>query len=57
MELGLVDEYSIYIHPVILGGGKPMFPQLNEKIDLRLIETHTFTSGVVLLRYELAGEG
>jgi dihydrofolate reductase len=57
MELGLIDEYSLYIHPVILGGGKPMFPALRQKIDLELVETQTFTSGVVLLRYRLAGEG
>ena len=55
MALDLIDGYSLYIHPVILGGGKPMFPALREKIDLQLVETHTFTTGVVLLRYELAG--
>lgn len=52
MALGLVDEYSVYIHPVILGGGKPMFPQLRHKIDLRLVETETFGSGVVRLSYK-----
>lgn len=51
MELGLIDEYSVYIHPVILGGGKPMFPALREKIDLQLVGTQAFTSGVVLLSY------
>jgi dihydrofolate reductase len=52
MQLGLIDEYRLYVHPVILGGGKPMFPQMREKIALRLVETHTFGSGVVLLRYQ-----
>jgi dihydrofolate reductase len=54
MQLGLIDEYRLYIHPVILGGGKPMFPQLRDKIDLQLVETRRFGSGVVLLRYQLA---
>ena len=54
MQLGLIDEYRLYLHPVILGGGKPMFPQLRDKIDLKLVETHKFGGGVVLLRYRLA---
>ncbi|MBN2502944.1 MAG: dihydrofolate reductase family protein [Anaerolineales bacterium] len=53
-QLGLIDEYQLYIHPVILGGGKPMFGPLEDKINLELIETHTFGSGVVLLRYQCA---
>jgi len=56
MQLGLIDEYRLYIHPVILGGGKPMFPQLRDKIDLQLVETRRFGSGVVLLRYRGADE-
>lgn len=56
MQLDLIDEYRLYIHPVILGGGKPMLPQLRSKIDLRLAETHTFGSGVVLLRYNRVAE-
>ncbi len=56
MEPGLIDEYRLYVHPVILGGGKPMFPQLRAKIGLQLAETQTFGSGVVLLRYQRAAE-
>lgn len=56
MRLGLIDEYSLYIHPVVLGGGKPMFGQLHDRIDLQLVETRTFGSGVVLLRYRYADE-
>ncbi len=52
MQLGLIDEYWLYVHPVILGGGKPMFRQLHDKINLKLVETRTFGSGVVLLRYQ-----
>ena len=50
MELGLIDEYRLYVHPIILGGGKPMFPHLREKINLKLVESKRFSSGVVLLR-------
>ncbi len=51
MQLGLVDEYHLYIYPILLGGGKPMFPPLRERINLKLIDTRTFGSGVVLLKY------
>ena len=54
MQLGLIDEYRLYFRPVILGGGKPMFALLSEKINLKLVETHIFNSGVVLLRYKKA---
>ena len=52
MRLGLIDEYRLYVHPVVLGGGTPMFPTLGDTINLRLVETRTFSSGVVLLRYQ-----
>ena len=54
MQLGLIDEFRLYFHPIILGGGKPMFRTLHEKINLQLVETRTFGSSVVLLRYQLA---
>ncbi len=57
MRLGLIDEYRPVIHPVVLGSGTPFFPALDEKVDLRLVETRTFGSGVVYLRYLRAGEG
>lgn len=48
---GLIDEYQLFVNPVILGGGTPMFPASNHQNKLRLIETHVFGSGVVYLRY------
>jgi dihydrofolate reductase len=51
MRLGLIDEYQLYVQPVILGAGKRMFPQLEARINLQLVDTRTFASGVVLLRY------
>jgi dihydrofolate reductase len=57
MRLGLIDEYGLFIQPVILGSGTPMFPALGDKINLRLVETRTFGSGVVYLRYQRADVG
>jgi dihydrofolate reductase len=51
IKLGLVDEYRLFVNPVILGGGTPYFPPLQERIDLELVETQTFSSRVVYLRY------
>jgi dihydrofolate reductase len=57
MQLGLIDEYRLLVHPVILGGGTPFFPPLDGRIGLQLVETRTFGSGVVYLRYRRADEG
>jgi dihydrofolate reductase len=51
IELGLVDEYQLFVSPVVLGGGTPYFPALDERIDLELVETRTFASRVVYVRY------
>ena len=51
IELGLVDEYRLFVSPVVLGGGTPFFPALEERIDLELVETRTFGSKTVYLRY------
>jgi len=53
-NLGLIDEYRLRIHPVVLGGGVPLFKDLKEKMDLKLIESKTFRSGVVILHYQPA---
>lgn len=51
-QLDLIDEYQLFVHPVVLGAGTPFFPALDRTINLRLVETRTFGSGVVYLRYE-----
>ncbi|MEK6191662.1 MAG: dihydrofolate reductase family protein [Chloroflexota bacterium] len=51
---GLVDEYRLLVHPVILGAGTPFFPALEDPIRLRLTETRTFESGVIYLGYAAA---
>ncbi|MEU1499680.1 dihydrofolate reductase family protein [Streptomyces sp. NPDC005732] len=48
----LVDELRIYVHPVLIGGGTPLFPKADVLTALRLTGTRTFGNGVVLLRYE-----
>lgn len=52
MRLGLIDEYQLFINPVVLGAGTPFFPALDQRIDLRLVETRTFHTGVVYVRYQ-----
>ena len=54
MKLDLIDEYGLFVSPVIVGGGTPYFPALDERIDLELVETRTFASRVVYLRYRRA---
>jgi dihydrofolate reductase len=51
IELGLVDEYRLFVSPVVLGGGTPYFPALEDPINLELVETQTFGSRVVYVRY------
>jgi dihydrofolate reductase len=51
MKLGLIDEYRLFVRPIVLGGGKPYFPALDRPIGVELVETRTFPGGVVLLRY------
>ena len=53
-RLDLIDEYRLFVHPVAVGGGTPFFPR-DRRVDLELIETRTFSSRVVYLRYRVAG--
>lgn len=54
-RLGLVDEYRLYVHPVVLGRGRPLFPSSDKAVGLTLLEARAFDNGVVLLRYRPVG--
>jgi len=51
MRHDLIDEYRLYVQPIVLGAGKPMFEPSSRTTSLRLAETRRFGSGVVLLHY------
>jgi len=55
MQHDLIDEYRIMVHPVVVGSGKRLFRDGSDTTVLRLIETKTFSSGVVVLSYRPAG--
>jgi len=52
-ELGLIDEYHFVVHPIVIGEGRRLFEGINlqEKLQLKLVESTVFNSGVVVLRY------
>jgi dihydrofolate reductase len=52
MQLDLIDEYRININPTVLGRGKLLFDGVTRQFPLKLLESKTFNSGVVALRYE-----
>lgn len=51
LQLGLIDEYRIWVHPVILGSAKPLFKDMEKRLELKLIKAQTLGS-VVLLCHE-----
>jgi dihydrofolate reductase len=53
-QLGLIDEYQLCVQPIILGSGLPLFKNLRDRVDLKLLKTKTFGSGAVTLYYEPA---
>ena len=55
-RLDLIDEYRVFVHPVLVGAGTPFFKSADALTSLELIETRTFGNGVVLLRYARGAE-
>jgi dihydrofolate reductase len=53
LNLGLVDELSLNVHPILLGGGKPLFNNIKDRIKLTLVDTKTFSTGLVSLTYNV----
>jgi dihydrofolate reductase len=51
LQHGLIDAFQIYVHPVVIGQGKPLFPA-GAHLELERAEVRQFGNGVVLLRYE-----
>ena len=51
--LGLIDEFQVMVFPVLVGGGTPFFPRGDRRVDLELVDTRTFDSGVVYLRHRV----
>jgi dihydrofolate reductase len=56
MKLGFIDEYRLFVSPVVLGGATPYFPALDERINLEFVEARTFGSRVVYVRYQRVEE-
>ncbi len=54
MRAGLIDEYTVVTHPVLLGGGNPFFCLLDQHVHLGLVETRVFDGGVTMNRYRSA---
>ncbi len=57
LRAGLIDEVRIFVQPVVLGGGTPFFAPLDARVTMTLLETRTFGSGVIYLRYETLRSG
>ena len=53
MTLKLIDEVQLAVHPILLGGGKPLIRDISERVNLKLIDTKTFSTGLVSLKYSV----
>ena len=53
-QLHLIDEYQLCIHPIVLGSGLPLFKNVTDRVNLKLLKTKIFQCGAVILYYEPA---
>lgn len=51
-QLGLIDEYQLAVHPTIVGAGLPLFKNIRDRVDLKLLKTKTFGCGAVIFYYQ-----
>ncbi|HZV13163.1 MAG TPA: dihydrofolate reductase family protein [Candidatus Kapabacteria bacterium] len=51
-QLGVIDEYQLCVHPVVIGRGLPLFKNIKDRVDLELLKIKTFGCGAVILYYE-----
>ena len=51
-QLDLIDEYQLCVHPVVLGKGLPLFKNISNRVNLKLLKTKTFGCGAIMLYYE-----
>lgn len=56
IQFGLIDEFRIIVNPIVLGGGKPLFKGIRNRLKLELVKTRTFGSGNVMLYYRQADQ-
>ena len=56
INLKLVDEVHLSVHPILLGGGKALFRDITDRIKLKLIDTNTYSTGLVTMKYSLTGD-
>ena len=56
MQHGLIDEYRLMVHPVVLGSGRRLFGDGIDKTVLKLVDTKTFSSGIIILTYQTAAK-
>lgn len=54
MDMELVDELWLAIHPIVLGGGKPLFSNINRRVKLKLLDTKAYNTGLVSVVYKIA---
>ncbi len=52
LNLGLIDEFQLCVHPIIAGKGLPLFEKINDRIELQLLKTKTFSCGAEIFYYK-----